>query len=94
MNCRPATLWQPAQDITKGTAGCTWKEMEERQISNQTHYYNPLRLGNSWEVSSDLGGLVASKDLQVNGQVGLGVLANGGDQSARLNQHLVGIVVE
>jgi len=29
-------------------------ETEEWQISNQTHYYKRLRLGNWWEVSGDL----------------------------------------
>src|SRR5450755_2317093 len=61
MNYCPATPLKPARDLTKGRAGCTRMEMEEGQISNQTHYYKHLRLGNSWEVSGDPGGRCRQK---------------------------------
>src|ERR1017187_3612385 len=69
-------------------------ETEEWQIPNQKHYYKRLRLGNSWEASGDLGAWSSLEDLHMDGQVGLGVLADRRDQVSSLDQHLVGVVIQ
>src|ERR1019366_2730200 len=69
-------------------------ETEEWQIPNQKHYYKRLRLGNSWEVSSDLGAWSSLEDLHMDGQVGFRVFADCRDQVPSFHQHLVGVVIQ
>src|SRR5271157_198420 len=91
---RPATLDSSRGTLRRvGLVAPEWRR-KQGQISNQTHYYKRLRLGNSWEVSSDLGGSSASEDFQVDRQVLLGILPDRRDQVSGFHQHLVGVVVQ